>query len=243
MGKEIIELFTEDGKVYATSRQIAKDFGKEHKEVIYSIEGRKDSKGVVKNNGISSELIESGISHLENYFVESTYESRGKQYKQYKLTKDGFTLLAMGFTGVKALKFKIEYINRFNEMEAQLKEIENIINTKKELSEEEYAEIKFSTSQRVKNTFFNSADVFKDYERFITYSRKSMDTKKRVKRLNQIIETLKTKEDNLYITKTKGYRAERENIIELKEEILRDINELTNRSYGQKLGYANRKII
>lgn len=240
MEKEVIELFTEDGKVYTTSRQIAKDFGKEHSSVLKTIEGENRKGKHIQ--GVIDEILASG-NPLTNYFIKTTYINRGKQYPEYKLTKDGFTLLAMGFTGVDALKFKIEYINRFNEMETQLKEIENIMNTKNELSEDEYAEIKFSTSQRVKNTFFNSADIFKDYERFITYSRKSMDTKKRVKRLNQIIETLKTKEDNLYITKTKGYRAERENIIELKEEILRDINELTNRSYGQKLGYANRKII
>ncbi|NRT88547.1 Rha family transcriptional regulator [Clostridium beijerinckii] len=231
MSEKIIKLLTENGKVYATSKSIAEDFGKEHDDVLGSI------RDLIKN--LTTENI-----GVKDYFVESDYiNSRNRKYPMYKLTKDGFTLLAMGFTGSKALKFKIDYINKFNEMESQLQEIDNVMNTKGELSEDEYAEVKFSTAYRVKNTFLDSSDIFKDYERFTVYSRKTMDTKKRVKRLNQIIEALKTREDNLYINKTKGYRAERENIIELKEEILRDINELNNRSYGQKLGYANRKAI
>lgn len=231
MSEKIIKLLTENGKVYATSKSIAEDFGKEHDDVLGSI------RDLIKN------LITENIG-VKDYFVESDYiNSRNRKYPMYKLTKDGFTLLAMGFTGAKALKFKIDYINKFNEMEAQLQEIDNVMNTKGELSEDEYAEVKFSTAYRVKNTFLDSSDIFKDYERFTIYSRKIMDTKKRVKRLNQIIEALKTREDNLYINKTKGYRAERENIIELKEEILKDINELNNRSYGQKLGYANRKAM
>lgn len=113
-----------------------------------------------------------------------------------------------------------------------------------ENADEEYVnnEIIFGTAQRVKKTFFNSKNIFTDYEKFTEYSRKKLNTKERNVRLNQIIDTLKDREDNLYIEKPKGFRAERENIIELKEEILRDINELNNRSYGVKLGYANKKI-
>ncbi|NRT32630.1 Rha family phage regulatory protein [Clostridium beijerinckii] len=229
MSEKIIKLFTENGKVYATSREVAKDFEKEHYNVTRDIEN------LLKIDPLKNEGLK--------YFIPCTYIHRGNEYKQYKLTKDGFTLLAMGFTGSRAIQFKIDYIHKFNEMELQLQEIDNVMNTKGELSEDEYAEVKFSTAYRVKNTFLDSSDIFKDYERFTVYSRKTMDTKKRVKRLNQIIEALKTREDNLYINKTKGYRAERENIIELKEEILRDINELNNRSYGQKLGYANRKVM
>lgn len=229
--KKELKLVVENGVVYATSRQVAKDFGKEHKHVLEGI------REIVKNL-----TVENSAVRFEQYFMEDSFTSRGKQYPEYKLTKDGFTLLAMGFTGVKALQFKIDYINKFNEMESQLKEIETVMNNKGELSEEEYTEIKFSTVYRVKDTFKNGKDIFKDYERFTTYSRKAMDKNLREKRLNQIIETLKIREDNLYITKPKGYRAERENIIELIEAILRDITELNKRSYGQKLGWANKKL-
>lgn len=227
-----IKLVVVDKIAYATSREIAKDFEKEHDDLLGSI------RDLIKN--LTTENF--GVK-IEDYFIESLYvNSRNRKYPEYRLTKDGFTLLAMGFTGIKALQFKLDYINKFNEMEAQLKEIENVIIDKGLLSEEEYYNIKFSTAQRVRNTFKDSNDIFEDYKKFTLYSRKSLDVAKRITRLNQIFDTLTMKEDDLFMSKVKGYRAERENIIELKEEILRDINEINNRSYGQKLGHANRKI-
>lgn len=50
-------------------------------------------------------------------FFETTYKSRGKEYPMYEMTKDGFTMLVMGYTGKQAMIFKEEYIKRFNEME------------------------------------------------------------------------------------------------------------------------------
>lgn len=224
---KVISLVNENGVVYASSREVAEDFGKRHDHVLESI------RDIVKNLAPENSVVK--------YFIESYFKNRGREYPEYKLTKDGFTLLAMGFTGSEALKFKIDYMNKFNEMESQLSEIDSVMNDKGEMTEEEYATVKLSTAQRVKRTFLESQDIFKDYNRFAIYSRKTMDTKKRVKRLEQIIDTLKTREDELYRSKRKGYRAERENIIELTEIILRDINEINNRSYGQKLGWVNRK--
>lgn len=54
-------------------------------------------------------------------FVESSYLNRGKKYLEYLVTRDGFSLLAMGFTGTKALKWKIKYIEAFNKMEEMLR--------------------------------------------------------------------------------------------------------------------------
>lgn len=109
-----------------TSRKVAEKFNKEHREVIYAIEGR-TSEGALdikdKNRGIISTLIESGNSHVENYFILSEYERRGKKYKEYLITRDGFTLLAMGFHGAEAMKWKVEYIDAFNAMEAEIKRI------------------------------------------------------------------------------------------------------------------------
>lgn len=53
-------------------------------------------------------------------FYETTFENRGKQYPMYLMNRDGFTLLAMGFTGKAALEWKLKYIQAFNEMEKQL---------------------------------------------------------------------------------------------------------------------------
>lgn len=113
-------------KVLTTSRKIAEKFEKEHKEVIYAIEGRVSDGAAdvkVKNRGLIKSLLEGGISHLDDYFIQTEYESNHRKYKEYLVTRDGFSLLAMGFTGEKALKWKLEYINAFNYMENELKRI------------------------------------------------------------------------------------------------------------------------
>lgn len=57
-------------------------------------------------------------------FEETTYinDQNGQEYPIFIMNRDGFTLLAMGFTGKKALKFKLDYIAAFNAMEKALKE-------------------------------------------------------------------------------------------------------------------------
>ena len=56
------------------------------------------------------------------YFVLDTYvDNSGKENPMYVMNRDGFTLLVMGFTGEKALLFKIDYIEAFNKMEQTIK--------------------------------------------------------------------------------------------------------------------------
>lgn len=55
-------------------------------------------------------------------FIESTFKNRGRDFKQYIMNRDGYTLLAMGFTGARALEFKIQYITAFNLMEQMIEE-------------------------------------------------------------------------------------------------------------------------
>ena len=86
-----------------TSLRVAEVFGKDHKNVIQSIENLAAEKSAAK------------------FFAEATYYNRGKQYPMYYMNRDGFTLLAMGFTGKKALQFKIKYIQAFNSMETQIR--------------------------------------------------------------------------------------------------------------------------
>lgn len=98
-----IILSTQNGEPVASSRQIAESFGKEHKHVLDSI------KNLVAEN-----------SAAKSMFYETTFENRGKQYPMYLMNRDGFTLLAMGFTGKAALEWKLKYIQAFNEMERKL---------------------------------------------------------------------------------------------------------------------------
>ena len=104
----------ENHQAVTTSLKIAEVFGKEHKSVIRAI------------NNIIGDLrnLEDGGQH--NFAPSSYINLQRKEQKQYIVTRDGFTLLAMGFTGKKALEFKIKYIAAFNAMEAKLKELANV---------------------------------------------------------------------------------------------------------------------
>lgn len=104
-GKQNQEMIT------TSSRQVAEKFEKEHKNVVRNIE--KLSREIGSNLSLS-------------YFILSDYkDSMNRNQTEYLLTRDGFSLLAMGFTGEKALKWKLEYIRAFNEMEAELKRLYN----------------------------------------------------------------------------------------------------------------------
>ena len=91
-----------------TSLLVAEKFGKEHSKVIRTIE--------------SLVLGEANFG-LANYFEKSSYvDSQNKSRPMYIMNRDGFSLLVMGFTGKKALQFKLEFIDAFNEMERTIKE-------------------------------------------------------------------------------------------------------------------------
>ncbi|EJT6664008.1 phage antirepressor Ant [Clostridium perfringens] len=110
--KEIegVRLSNQNGQVVVSSRKIAEDFGKRHDSVLRDIDNLIGNIGSPQNCG--SLFIESEYKHPQN-----------KQwYKEYLMTRDGFTLLAMGFNGTKALQWKLKYIEAFNKMEQALKE-------------------------------------------------------------------------------------------------------------------------
>ena len=98
-----IILSTQNGEPVASSRQIAESFGKEHKHVLTAIR-----QILVAENSATK------------FFHETAFEYRGQKFPEYMMNRDGFTLLAMGFTGKAALEWKLKYIQAFNEMEKQL---------------------------------------------------------------------------------------------------------------------------
>lgn len=99
---ELVEVNKE--QVVTDSRKVADVFEKDHKHVLDSIR-----------------QILAAENSATKFFHEITYENRGKQYPCYLMNRDGFSLLVMGFTGKKALEWKIKYIEAFNAMEKQLK--------------------------------------------------------------------------------------------------------------------------
>lgn len=95
----------QNNQIVVSSKDIAEHFGKDHKNVLQNIRDI-----LVAENSATK------------FYQETTYQNRGKDYKEYLMNRDGFSLLAMGFTGKKALQWKLKYIEAFNEMEETLKQ-------------------------------------------------------------------------------------------------------------------------
>lgn len=101
-----IVLSMQSGEPVASSRQIAENFEKNHNHVLRDIDSLKKD-----------------VSNFGQMFFETTApDSYGREQRAYLMNRDGFTLLAMGFTGKAALEWKLKYIAAFNEMEKKLAE-------------------------------------------------------------------------------------------------------------------------
>lgn len=99
--------FGEEIKPATTSLKVAEYFEKEHFHVM------RDIKDVISKCSESFNASNFGL-------VEYT-DAKGQKRPMYLLTRDGFTMVAMGYTGTKAMRFKERYIAAFNEMEKQIR--------------------------------------------------------------------------------------------------------------------------
>lgn len=97
---------SDERKPVTTSRMVARIFNKEHSKVTRDI--------VHIQEKCSDEF------NTANFGDIKYRDNRGRTQLEFIMTKDGFTLLVMGYTGTKAMEFKLDYISKFNEMEAQL---------------------------------------------------------------------------------------------------------------------------
>lgn len=96
-----------------TSLVVAEAFKKNHKDVMRAISNKL---GSAQN-----------CAQYKNMFTPSFYQdASGKQNKMYYMNRDGFTFIAMGFTGRKADEFKLKYIQAFNKMEEYIKQQEQL---------------------------------------------------------------------------------------------------------------------
>ena len=91
-----------DDKAMTTSLKVAEMFGKAHRHILRDIE----------------RLIERGVPNFEQ--TSYVHLQNGQEYRMFLMDRDGFSLLVMGFTGNKALAWKLKYIEAFNRMEAEL---------------------------------------------------------------------------------------------------------------------------
>lgn len=103
-------VFVKKEQVLTTSLKVAEVFEKRHDHVLESI---RDLIGQIEG------IPKIGETPL---FQESTYinEQNKQEYPMYLMNRDGFSLLVMGFTGKKALQWKLAYIQAFNQMESKL---------------------------------------------------------------------------------------------------------------------------
>lgn len=118
MTNKLVEVKIEnlDGALYVSSRDVAEGLGKQHKHVLETID----------------KILESDGQNLDREIIASTYtNSRGKEYREYLLTKDGFTLYMFNVQGYN--EFKMAYINKFNEMEKALQEVKPALSEKDQL--------------------------------------------------------------------------------------------------------------
>ena len=104
--KYAINLISENGQVVVSSREVAENFGKEHKHVLRDIENLMGG--------------EPKIGRSSMFFKSEYLSVQNKVLPEYLMNRDGFTLLAMGFTGKEALEWKLKYIDAFNQMEQKL---------------------------------------------------------------------------------------------------------------------------
>lgn len=103
---DLINVTVENGQVVVSSRDVAEKFEKQHKDVLETIR-----------------LMTAENSALLSMFFLSEYTTvQNKKLPMYLMNRDGFSLLCMGFTGAKALEWKLKYIDAFNKMEKTLTE-------------------------------------------------------------------------------------------------------------------------
>ena len=98
-------LFLRNGGAFCSSLDVAEHFGKAHKNVLQSIDA------IMEDAGDFGRL---------NFQPSSYLTEQSKQLRCFNLTRDGFTLLAMGFTGEAAMAWKVKYLEAFNAMEREL---------------------------------------------------------------------------------------------------------------------------
>lgn len=103
-------VYLSNGRPMTFSYSVAEVFEKEHKNVLRDID----------DLGCSAEFRR--LNFEPTFRAVPGPNGATRQERCFEITKDGFTILAMGYTGVKAMAFKEAYIQRFNEMEASLRQ-------------------------------------------------------------------------------------------------------------------------
>jgi len=122
----------ENDRMITTSKIVAETFGKEHKNVLRDIDN-------IKKDVLNFELM---------FFETEEPDSYGRQQRIYEMTRDGFSLLAMGFTGSESMQWKLKYIEAFNKLEAFWNSPEQIMARAHRIAEQTIASLEQKLQQK-----------------------------------------------------------------------------------------------
>ena len=130
---EVFVARTENNSIYTTSVDVADKFGKRHANVI------RDIRDLINND-----------SSLSKMFYETTYTTKQKKALPcVYITRDGCSLLVMGFTGQDALQWKLKYIRAFNKMEQIIREEVNKLQKVPKPGTKEFLAVALIEAQKV----------------------------------------------------------------------------------------------
>lgn len=109
MNDLVVKVENVNGVLVTTSNRVSEELGVRHDNLMRKIDDYCEKFG---NSTLRSE-----------FYIESSFENRGKQYRNYLITKKGIAQLIGGYSSAveKAFDLNVAYINRFEEMEKQLK--------------------------------------------------------------------------------------------------------------------------
>lgn len=119
--KEVVFHYSQNSnQIFCTSLDVARVFNKQHKNVLRDVE--KILKDLRKIGDLKDKLNFEQVVRISKTTNPKNGKLIERKMPMYNLTRDGFSLLAMGFTGTKALQWKIAFLNAFNQMEKFIKE-------------------------------------------------------------------------------------------------------------------------
>jgi Rha family phage regulatory protein len=123
-------VYIKQGRVLTDSKHLAEVFGKEHKEVLKVI------------RGVIDDLADKEWGMRNFALTPYTHPQNKETYNMYELTYSAFVMVAMGFTGTKAMAFKKKYIEEFDRMQEELSKRGLKIHSIEEILDMASAEIK-----------------------------------------------------------------------------------------------------